>query len=130
MGGHINFFFSNPINVAAPIKAGRLRAIAVTGPSRNVAFPDVPTFAEEGLPAMTLTAWQGVGGPAGIPKSIVDKLSGEIRKLLAKPETKEKMNAFGSEPYCNDPEQTAAFIRSDIQKYGKIIKDANIKVGE
>ena len=127
MGGHIHFFFSNPVNVAAQIKSGRLRALAVTGQSRNVAFPDVPTFAEEGLPAMTLTNWQGVGGPAGIPKPIVDRISAEIRKLVARPDTKEKLNAQGSEPFYNNPEQTAALIRSDIAKYGKIIKDANIK---
>ena len=127
MGGHIHFFFSNPVNVAAQIRNGRLRAIAVTGQSRNGTFPDVPTFAEEGLPAMTLTNWQGVGGPAGIPKPIIDRISAEIRKLVARPDTKEKLNAQGSEPYYNNPEQTAALIRSDIAKYGKIIKDANIK---
>ena len=130
MGGHINFFFSNPINVTPQIKSGRLKAIGVTGQSRNVAFPDVPTFAEQGLPAMALTNWQGVGGPAGIPKSIIDRLSGEIRKLVEKADTKEKLNAFGSEPYYNDPQQTAALIRSDIAKYGKIIKDANLKPAE
>jgi len=128
MGGHIHFFFSNPVNVASQIKSGRLRAIAVTGQSRVVTFPDVPTFAEEGLPAMTLTNWQGVGGPAGIPKSIVDRISAEIRKLVARPDTKEKLNALGSEPYYNNPEQTGALLKSDIAKYGKIIKDANIKV--
>ncbi len=128
MGGHIHFFMSNPANVVTQIRSGRLRAIAVTGQSRVGAFPDVPTFTEEGLPAMTLTNWQGVGGPAGIPKSIIDRLSTEIRKLVAKPDTKEKLNALGSEPYYNNPEQTAALIRADIAKYGKIIKDANIKV--
>ena len=127
MGGHIHFFFSNPVNVAAQIRSGRLRALAVTGQSRVGAFPDVPTFTEEGLPAMTLTNWQGVGGPAGIPKPIIDRISAEIRKLVARPDTKEKLNALGSEPYYNNPEQTAALIKSDIAKYGKIIKDANIK---
>ena len=128
MGGHIHFFFSNPINVAPQIKSGRLRAIAVTGQSRAGAFPEMPTFAEEGLPAMTLTNWQGVGGPAGIPKPIIDKIAAEIRKLVAKPDTREKLNAQGSEPFYNDPAQTAALIRSDIEKYGKIIKEANIKL--
>jgi tripartite-type tricarboxylate transporter receptor subunit TctC len=127
MGGHINFFFSNPVNVAAQIKNARLRALAVTGKSRTLAFPDVPTFAEQGLPAMTLTNWQGVGGPAGIPKRIIDRISAEIEKLVAKPDTKEKLHALGSEPFYNNPQQTAALIRSDIDKYGKIIKDANIK---
>jgi tripartite-type tricarboxylate transporter receptor subunit TctC len=127
MGGHIQFFFSNPVNVAAPIKQGRLKALGVTGDSRNVAFPDVPTFAEQGMPAMALTNWQGVGGPAGIPKTIVNRISAEIKKLVERPDTKEKLNSMGSEPYYNNAEQTAALLRSDIDKYGKIIKDANIK---
>ena len=82
MGGHISFFMSNPANVSSPIRSGRLRALAVTGESRVAAFPDVPTFTEEGLPGMTLTNWQGVGGPAGIPKPIVQKLTEEVRKIV------------------------------------------------
>ncbi len=128
MGGHIHFFFSNPANVATQIKSGRLRAIAVTGQARTAAFPDVPTFTEAGLPAMTLTNWQGVGGPAGIPQPIIDKLSAEIRKLAALADTKEKLSAQGFDPYYHNPQQTAALIRTDIARYGKIIKDANIKV--
>ena len=130
MGGHINFFFSNPINVSSQIRTGRLKAIGVTGQSRNAAFPDVPTFAEQGLPAMSLTNWQGVGGPAGIPKPIVDRIAGELKKLVAKPETKEKLNAFGSEPFYNGPGETEALLRSDIAKYGKSIKDAGMKPAE
>lgn len=127
MGGHIDFFFSNPINIAAQVKSGRLRAVAVTGKSRARAFPDVPTFAEEGMPDMTLTNWQGVGGPAGIPKPIIDKIAAEIKKLVDKPDTVDKLHALGSEPYYHDPQGTAALIRSDIERYGKIIKEANIK---
>jgi tripartite-type tricarboxylate transporter receptor subunit TctC len=127
MGGHIHLFFANPINIASQVKGGRLRALAVTGPNRLVAFPDVPTFAEAGQPGVALTNWQGVGGPAGIPKTIVDRLSAEIRKLAAMPETKEKLNAHGSEPFYNNAAQTAALIKADIARYGKIIKDANIK---
>ena len=128
MGGHIDFFMSNPANVAVQIKSGRLRALAVTGESRTPAFPDVPTFAEEGLPGMTLTNWQGVGGPAGIPKRIVDKISVEVRKIVAMPDTKEKLNAQGFEPFYNGPEKTAELIKVDIVRYGKIIKEANIKL--
>lgn len=128
MGGHIHIFFSNPVNVATQIRSARLRAIAVTGKSRMTAFPDVPTFAEEGLPAMTLTNWMGVGGPAGIPKPIIDRISAEIKKLVALPDTREKLNIQGFEPYYNNPEQTAALLREDIARYGKIIKEANIKV--
>jgi len=128
MGGHIDFFFSNPINIAAHVKNGRLRALAVTGQSRAVAFPDVPTFAEQGFPAMTLTNWQGVGGPAGIPQPIINKISAEIKRLVTKPDMKARLNALGSEPFYNDPKQTAALIRSDIERYGRIIKESNIKI--
>jgi tripartite-type tricarboxylate transporter receptor subunit TctC len=128
MGGHIDFFMSNPANVSSQIRSGRLRALAVTGESRVAAFPDVPTFAEEGLPAMTLTNWQGVGGPAGIPKPIIDKIAAEVRRIVALADTKEKLNAQGFEPYYNGPEQTAAMLRAEVSKYAKIIKEANIKL--
>jgi tripartite-type tricarboxylate transporter receptor subunit TctC len=128
LGGHIDFFMSNPANVATQIRNGRLRALAVTGESRVATFPDVPTFAEEGMPEITLTNWQGIGGPAGIPKAIVDKLTAEIRKIVAMPDTKEKLNAQGFEPFYNDAERTAAILRSDIEKYAKIIKQANIRL--
>ena len=128
MGGHIQFFMSNPANVAAQVKQGRLRALAVTGKSRLAAFPDAPTFIEEGYPAMTLTNWQGVGGPAGIPKPIVDKLSAEIRKLVALPDTKDKLNTQGFEPFYNNAAETAALLKSDVGRYAKLIRDANIKM--
>ena len=127
LGGHIDFFMSNPANVASQIRSGRLRALAVTGESRVSTFPDVPTFAEEGMPEITLTNWQGVGGPAGIPKTIVDKIAAEIRRIVALPDTKEKLNAQGFEPFYNSAERTTAMLRSDIDKYAKIIKHANIK---
>lgn len=128
MGGHIQLFFSNPVNVATHVRGGRLVALAVTGKTRMPAFPDTPTFTEEGLAAVTLTGWQGVGGPMGIPKAIVDRLSGEVRKLLAKPATKEKLSIQGLEPFYNNAEQATELLRSDIARYGKIIKDTNIKV--
>jgi tripartite-type tricarboxylate transporter receptor subunit TctC len=128
MGGHIDMFFSNPANVAELVRSGRLRALAVTGKSRVETFPDVPTFAEEGLPAITLTNWQGVGGPAGIPKRIVDRIAAEIQKLVAKPDTKEKLSRVGFDPFYNGPAQTTALLKADIAKYAKIIKEGNIKI--
>ena len=127
MGGHIHFFLSNPVNVAAQIHSGRLRAIAVTGRSRLAAFADVPTFAEEGLPGMLLTNWQGVGGPVGIPRTIINRIAAEIEKLLAKPQTKETLNKLGFDPYFNGPEKTAALIKADIDQYARIIKLAHIE---
>jgi tripartite-type tricarboxylate transporter receptor subunit TctC len=127
MGGHINFFISNPVNVASQIKSGRLRALAVTGKSRLSAFPDVPTFAEEGLPGVMLTNWQGVGGPAGISQPIINRISAEVRKLVAKPETKATLNKLGFEPFYNNPEKTAALLKADIDTYARIVKLANIE---
>jgi tripartite-type tricarboxylate transporter receptor subunit TctC len=127
MGGHIDIFFSNPANVAALIRDGRLRALAVTGKTRTPTFPDVPTFAESGLPAVTLTNWQGLGGPAGIPKPIIDRISAEVQKLVAKPETKEILGKMGFEPFYNTPAETAALLKADVAKYARIIKESNIK---
>lgn len=127
MGGHIQFFFSNPANVAAVIRDGRLRALGITGKSRVAAYPDVPTFAEQGLPNVVLTTWQGVGGPAGIPKPIVNKIAAEIQKLLATPKGRATLTKLGFEPFYNGPAETTALLREDINKYAKIIKAANIK---
>ena len=102
-----------------------MRALAVTGASRTAAFPDVPTFAEEGLPGMTLTNWQGVGGPAGIPKRIIEKISGEIKKIVAMPDTQREVERAGVRALLQRPgARPPRFIKSDIVKYGKIIKEA------
>ena len=127
IGGQVQFMMSPPINVVGQVKNGRLRAIAISGASRIAALPQVPTFAEAGLPGVELISWQGIGAPAGVPKAIIDKLSGEIAKLVAAPDTKEKLDAQGFVPFYNNPEQTSALLKADIIKYGKIIKDANIK---
>lgn len=127
IGGHVDFIMAVPVNIISLIKAGRLRAIAVSGDTRITALPEVPTFAEAGLPGVSLKNWQGVGGPAGIPKAIIDKLSAEVAKLVAMPETVQKLDAQGFVPFYNNAEQTAAILRADIIKYAKIIKEANIK---
>lgn len=127
VGGHVDFIMAVPVNIVSHIKSGRLRAIAVSGEARMTALPEVPTFAEAGLPGVSLKNWHGVGGPAGIPKAIIDKLSAEVGKLVAMPDTIEKLDAQGFVPFYHNAEQTAAMLRADVIKYAKIIKDANIK---
>jgi tripartite-type tricarboxylate transporter receptor subunit TctC len=127
MGGHVHFMMSPPINVISNVKNGRLRAIAVSGESRIAALPNVPTFAEAGLTGVSLRNWQGIGAPGGTPKVILERIAGEIEKMLALPETRVKLDAQGFEPYFNGPDKTAAILKADIVKYGKIIKDAGIK---
>ena len=91
------------------------------------ALPEVPTFAEAGLPGFD-GSWQGVLAPAGTPKAIVDKLSSEIGRFAAMPDVKEKLQSQGLEPHYATPEQLAVIVRADTARYMKIIKDANIKI--
>jgi tripartite-type tricarboxylate transporter receptor subunit TctC len=128
IGGQVHFIMAVPVNVVAHIKSGRLRAIAIAGDKRMNALPGVPSFAESGLPGVSLPNWQGVGAPAGTPKVIIDKIAAEIEKLVAMPETKDKLEVEGFVPYYRNPEQTAELINTYINRVAKIIKDGNIKV--
>ena len=128
VGGQVQFMMAVPTNVVAHVKANRLRAIAISGDTRIASLPQIPTFAEAGLPGVSLRTWHGVSAPAGTPKILVDRMSAEIAKLLASAETKEKLAAQGFEPFYNTPEQTALLLRADVATFAKIIKEANIKV--
>jgi tripartite-type tricarboxylate transporter receptor subunit TctC len=116
-----------PVNVVTHIKAGRLRAVAIAGNQRLKALPNVPSFAEEGLPGVSLPNWQGIGGPIGLPRPIIDKIAAEIEKLVAIPDTVQKLEAEGFVPYYRNPEQLSQLINANIDKVGKIVKAGNIK---
>ena len=127
IGGQVQYFMSVPVNVVSHVRNGKLRAIAVTGDKRISAFPDVPSMAELGFPEVSLNTWQGVGAPAGTPKSIIEKLADEVRKLVAMPETQKKLDEQGFVPYYHGSEETARLIKRDVDRFAKIIKAANIK---
>jgi tripartite-type tricarboxylate transporter receptor subunit TctC len=128
VGGQVQFMMAVPTNVVAHVKANRLRAIAISGDTRIASLPQIPTFAEAGLPGVSLRTWHGVSAPSGTPKTLIDRMSAEIAKLLTVAETKEKLAAQGFEPFYNTAEQTAVLLRADVATFAKIIKDANIKV--
>jgi tripartite-type tricarboxylate transporter receptor subunit TctC len=128
IGGHVQMFYSVPVNILAHVQGGKLKAIAVTGKSRITALPQMPTFAEAGLPGYDVKTWNGVLAPAGTPTAIVDKLSKEIAALLAMPATREKLDAVGMSIMISRPEQFSAMIKSDIALYLKVIKAANIRI--
>lgn len=128
MGGQVHFMLAIPTNVLAQVKTGRLRAIAVTGETRLRSLPHIPTFTEAGVPGISLKTWHGVGAPAGTPKALLAKLSAEIGRLVALPETREKLDVQGFDPFYNDPEQTMAMLRAELAKFDKLIKAANIRV--
>lgn len=127
MGGQLHFMLAIPTNVISQVKTGRLRAIAVTGDTRLTSLPHIPTFAEAGVPGISLKTWHGVGAPAGTPKALIARLSAEIAKLVSLPDTREKLDAQGFDPFYNDPEQTTAMLRADLTKFDKLIREANIR---
>jgi len=128
IGGQVQMAYLVPINVVGHIKSGKLKGIAVTGQTRLTALPQMPTFAEAGLPGFDVKTWNGVLAPAGTPKPIVDKLSAEIGAILAMPEVKEKLDGLGMTTMISTPEQFGALIKSDMATYLKAIKAANIRI--
>lgn len=120
VSGETQLLAGSPAAVLTQIKAKRLRLLAVTSDTRLKQFPEVPTVAEAGVPGYEFRGWVGVLAPAGTPKAIIDFLNVEIRKAEDSPDTMKKMESF--EPWTMTPEQTAARIKSDYDKYGKLIK--------
>jgi tripartite-type tricarboxylate transporter receptor subunit TctC len=113
---------------APQIRAGRLRALAVSGAKRSPQYPDLPTIGEF-YPGFENTIWLGLFGPAGIPEPTLARLRAEIKKALEMPDVREKMNAAGGlDPYVTTPEEFQALIRRDYAKYAKVVKDLGIKL--
>jgi tripartite-type tricarboxylate transporter receptor subunit TctC len=110
------------------VKAGKLRALAVTTRTRSPLMPDVPTVAESGLPGYETVAWFGVLAPAGTPKEIVNHLSVEIAKIARSPEMRERLTSLGAEPVASTPDEFAAVIARDIAKWTALSKSVGIKV--
>jgi len=127
LGGQVQLHMNVPPNLIPNIKAGRLRGLAVSGEARLPSLPEVPTFAEAGLPAFTLTNWQGILTPAATPKPIIDKLAADIAKALQTPDLRDKLASHGMTTWSMTPEQFAALIRRDIDTFAKVVKAAKVK---
>jgi tripartite-type tricarboxylate transporter receptor subunit TctC len=113
---------------APQIKAGRLRALAVSGAHRSAQYPELPTIGEF-YPGFENSIWLGLFGPAGIPPETLNKLRSELRKVLESPDIKQKMNAAGGlDPYLTTPDEFAAVIKRDYEKYAKVVKEIGIKL--
>ena len=129
LAGQVQLMFDNLANALPNVKAGRLRALAVTTLTRSPAVPDLPTIAESGLPGFDLTTWFGVMVPAGTAPEIVAKLNAEIVRALATKDMHERLEKMGAEaPTNNTPERFAAFIRTEAAKYAKVVKESGAKV--
>lgn len=127
LAGQVQIMFSGMSSVMPHIKAGKLRPLAVTGAQRSPATPDVPTIAEAGYPGFEASAWYGVLAPAGTPKAIVSRLNAEILRVLKIPEVKERLENVGFELVGGTPDAFATYIRSEIEKWARVVKASGIK---
>lgn len=127
MSGFVQILFDPTSSLSPHVRSGRLRGLAVTGPRRIKAFPDMPTVAESGLPGYDVTTWGGIIGPAGMPRAIVIRLSDEVQKAAKANPVIERYAALGSDPIGTSPEQFTAFIRKEYLKWADVIKRANIQ---
>jgi tripartite-type tricarboxylate transporter receptor subunit TctC len=128
LAGHVQLSFMTVLEASGHIKAGKLRALAVTSAQRVPALPGVPTLAEAALPGFNSISWIGLLAPAGTPKDIVEKISADLRELLASDDVKGKLVELGAIPAGNTPAQFRALIESDRKRYAQVISDKKITV--
>jgi len=128
LGGQVQLMFDNLPPSLPQIKAGKLRALAVTSATRAPALPDVPTVAESGLPGFEASSWFGILAPAGTSPAIIAKINGEVAKWLASPEGKEKLASIGANAAGGSPEDFARHIQAETAKWAKVVKESGAKV--
>ena len=125
--GRVQIMLDTTSSAMPQIKAGKLRPLAVTTAQRSAELPNVPTIAEAGYPAAEMTTWYGLFVTGGTPKPVVDKLAAELKRVLALPDVQAKLRGLGGEPGTMTQEQFAAFNKAEFERFGKLIKTANIK---
>ena len=128
LGGQVTYYLSTPQAVAGFVKAGRVRALAVSSAKRLPMLPDTPTISESGYKGFDTTDWKMVVAPAGTPADVVKRVNAEVQKILGKPETMATLLAEGSLPTTGPPEQAAQFLRAEQQRWGAVVRDAKVKV--
>ena len=128
IAGNVQMYFSTIPAALTQVKAGRLRALAVTGGKRMSEISDIPTVSESGLPGFEVVAWFGMFAPARTPQPVVRKLNAELVRILNASEVREKMAGHGLIPGGNTPEQLGSFLKAEIAKWSKVIMDANIRI--
>jgi tripartite-type tricarboxylate transporter receptor subunit TctC len=128
LAGQVQALFSIALAAAPQIKAGRVKALAITSLRRSPVSPDLPTVAESGLPGFEVVGWFGWLAPAATPKPIIDRLHGEIVRTLRLPDVRDRLLSQSTEPVGNTPQEFAAFMKSEHAKWGRLIRAANIRV--
>jgi tripartite-type tricarboxylate transporter receptor subunit TctC len=128
IAGNVQLMFESTNSMAPHVKAGRVRALAVSGARRSAAFPDLPTIAEAGVPGYEVNSWSGIIAPAGLPKPILDKLNAAVNAAIESPTLKERLGQLGSESGGGTPEEFAEIIRRDSAKWADVIRRTGAKI--
>ncbi|MGY8526408.1 Bug family tripartite tricarboxylate transporter substrate binding protein [Paracidovorax citrulli] len=128
LGKQVDLLFENSVAAMPLIQAGKLRALATTGPRRSAELPEVPTMAEAGLKGYEIVSWQAVFAPAGTPMPIVNRLAADIGKIIKDPEMRTRLTGMGIEPSGAGPSELGAFQKAEVAKWANLIKTANIKL--
>jgi tripartite-type tricarboxylate transporter receptor subunit TctC len=128
LGGRVTMMFDNMPSSLPLVREGKLRALGVTSAKRSPAAPDIPTIAESGLPGFEAVSWFALFAPANTPRPIVDKLQAEVSKILKMPDVSKKLLDLGLEPSGSTPDELAAYQKTEIAKWSKVVKDSGAKV--
>jgi tripartite-type tricarboxylate transporter receptor subunit TctC len=128
MSGHVQMMFAIMQSAYPQVQAGKLKALAVSGPKRSPSAPQLPTISESGVPGYEFTSWNGVHVTAGTPKAVITRIHRDLVKVLALPDVKERMFNLGMEVVGSTPEQLASLVASDIAKWSKVIKESGVRV--
>jgi tripartite-type tricarboxylate transporter receptor subunit TctC len=128
IAGNVSMALANTLVALPAVKSGRLRAIAITSATRSSMAPDIPTVAESALPGFQAGTWYGLLGPKGTSREIVTTVNREVSRVAQLPDIREKLAALGAEPVTGTPEQFAAFIRSEVARWAKVVKAARIQL--
>lgn len=127
IGGQVQLMFDTTSSSMPHIKGGKLRPLAVLSPKRSAQLPDVPTLAEAGLPGFEMTTWYGLFATGGTPRAVVQRLHAELQRVLALPDVQERLRGLGGEITVLATDAFAEFNRSEFERFGKLIRDANVK---
>ena len=126
--GRVHVMLDTAASAMSHVRAGRLRALAISAPKRTPEYPDLPTFAEAGLAAYETNAWYSMHAPAATPAEIVRRLNAELVAILKEPDIVNRFRQLSTDPVGNSPEEFAAFVKSELDKYARVIKAAGIKL--
>ena len=128
VGGQVNAMITGIVVLMPHVKAGRLRALAVTSPARAAVMPDLPTVAESGVPNFDVRVWFGVFLPAGAPRAIVTTLNERIRKIVAAPDVRQRLIEQGADPVTDTPEEFGAYVKTELARWTKVVKDTGARI--